>query len=930
LEGDYRQLWNQLDLFDSGEEWEVLNATDSDEVSEQDKQRHAQRFLVRRLTGLRIANEKYTKNMYRREWRNGGISEYDYQLPVANEQQRLIVALVQKKVSEILGNERFNNSFQIGMLASFESFLETARKRQSDTDDKAVFDGVDQTDKQLEKEGIDTLSVNALAQSYREIFGEPMPHPKMDAVVDNLTESFNTGEKVLIFVRRVKSVNELVGKFNHRYDTWVRNYILSNLERSPRIQKEAEEIFHRYEIDRPGHSDQEDDKATVFQDGEEYSSTAAYEEEDEGGRENFFTWFFRGTGPSGVFSGAAFNRNRLSSEGSPFSLIFENNYITQLLGESDNPAQAIAAQIGCTIEEAVQRLRETAAAIFRPGLKLQRYPRRRVFFAYQEAALFLLEDANNPTIREKARVIRREQFGGNPVDGRNPPSNFPAPVGLLSTKTFFTELVKRSDVRKKLWPSEEEFSNDHKIQFRRQEQRREALSAAARLGRPFIDLWLLAVHGLGTLTRDNQKRKEYGADQLIDDYLDLLEQQQHDTSTHNAFHELAKIAENFDLILAVNVPTVRDEPLSQLSRTFGQLLGRQNPVGGVSGGVSQSLVRQFRMPGYPLLLVTTDVLQEGEDLHTFCASVIHYGISWTPSAMEQRTGRIDRIQSLTQRRLDNKNVAEEDKKLQVYYPHLKETVERLQVERVYERMNRFIRLMHRSFTGEMLKDGPIDTSQEFILPPRDIEPITEPLETLFPVKKEEWLYPQLPSKQIRAKVETQKVFDHFDQITESLGSLFKIKIESQNNEPWSFLATVFVFPDGQLATPSEQKTPVRHQPFTLFLRTATGDGRVLLRCVSPIGVVRRDDDEAIEHICTAQQQLGSGKICAVDDIKLDTYNLTVEADILFHPDTTQLEEVADLIMRTTRCADHMERALLSVDRTMRYFRDDLSEESDRA
>jgi hypothetical protein len=151
---------------------------------------------------------------------------------------------------------------------------------------------------------------------------------------------------------------------------------------------------------------------------------------------------------------------------------------------------------------------------------------------------------------------------------------------------------------------------------------------------------------------------------------------------HTAFQELAKFAENFDLILAVNVPTVRDEPLSQLSRTFGQLLGRQTPIGGMSGGVNQSLVRQFRMPGYPLLLVTTDVLQEGEDLHTFCANVIHYGISWTPSAMEQRTGRIDRIQSLTQRRLDNKSEAEEDKKLQVYYPHLKETVERLQVERV--------------------------------------------------------------------------------------------------------------------------------------------------------------------------------------------------------------------------------------------------------
>ena len=37
-----------------------------------------------------------------------------------------------EKVSELLGHERFNCSFQIGMLASFESFLETARLKRDD------------------------------------------------------------------------------------------------------------------------------------------------------------------------------------------------------------------------------------------------------------------------------------------------------------------------------------------------------------------------------------------------------------------------------------------------------------------------------------------------------------------------------------------------------------------------------------------------------------------------------------------------------------------------------------------------------------------------------------------------------------------------------------------------------------------------------
>ena len=73
-----------------------------------------------------------------------------------------------------------------------------------------------------------------------------------------------------------------------------------------------------------------------------------------------------------------------------------------------------------------------------------------------------------------------------------------------------------------------------------------------------------------------------------------------------------------------------------------------------------------------------------------------YGIAWTPSAMEQRTGRVDRIGGLVQRRLDGSpGPAEAEDFIQVYYPHLRDTVELLQVRRVLRRLNRFLRLIHR-------------------------------------------------------------------------------------------------------------------------------------------------------------------------------------------------------------------------------------------
>ena len=242
LESDYRELWNQQEIFGYGEP--VLIDT---EMDDSEKKKAVEQFLVRRLTKLTINGEVHTKNMYRREWRNGGVSIHDEPMQMADEQQKLIVALVQKKVADVLGSERFNHSFQIGMLASFESFLETAKVKSKDDDD-SVFDNSEQTEQDIEREGIDTNSVNQLARSYKRRFGKSLPHPKMDAVAECLRESFATGKKSLVFVRRVKSVSELAEKLNRHYDTWLKAYLVNQLD--PELRAEFEKAFFRYESER--------------------------------------------------------------------------------------------------------------------------------------------------------------------------------------------------------------------------------------------------------------------------------------------------------------------------------------------------------------------------------------------------------------------------------------------------------------------------------------------------------------------------------------------------------------------------------------------------------------------------------------------------------------------------------------------------------
>lgn len=69
---------------------------------------------------------------------------------------------------------------------------------------------------------------------------------------------------------------------------------------------------------------------------------------------------------------------------------------------------------------------------------------------------------------------------------------------------------------------------------------------------------------------------------------------------------------------------------------------------GICTGATQKDVRERRMrafnaPFFPDVLVCSEVMGEGVDLHRFCRHVIHHDLAWNPSDIEQRTGRIDRL-----------------------------------------------------------------------------------------------------------------------------------------------------------------------------------------------------------------------------------------------------------------------------------------------
>ncbi len=920
LEGDYRELWNQLELLGKGALAPELIDGESRRGAQQERTRS---FMVRRLTGLQLGDKRFTKNMYRREWRRGGVDEHGASLRTADDRERLVVALVQKKVSDVLADlgrqsgRTFGRRFQMGMLASFESFLETAKLVSDDDDPK--FDQADQTADELERDGVDAVSIAHLAQSYRERFQEALPHPKMNAVAQSLATALRRGEKTLVFVRRVASVRELADKVAQSYDDWLVSRLVADVE--PAVQAEIERQFLRYRrASSTGAVDVDEDEQEVVADPEGDGTPP-----DAGGNDSFFAWFFRGERKLKVASGGWFRRRRLTDEKEALSIVLDENYVDWLGGEELASLTGLASRLGVDSARLEADLRVQAHAIFRSGSRQKRFPRRRVFRAYQEAAIRRLA-AVDDDLGRLARILAGELgWNGAVAEDLEAPSDFPGAADVLGLPTAFSVLRRHPLGAGVMRIDETDPQTARPAAFvevlRQHEVLRELLSASMSLGHPFVELWRVYVRLRGTLSRTGVD--EPTVKDLATAYFDALQLEPEETL--GARQELAALVEHFALLLDVNFPDARDKPLPEVPKYLQSTLSAQSPVGGMSGRINASMVKQFRMPGYPYVLITTDVLQEGEDLHTFAARVMHYGISWTPSAMEQRTGRVDRIGSLTHRRLSAGGRPDADKFLQVQFPYLDSTVEFVQVREIFKRMDEFVALLHRGLGAEEAHQSAVNLASAIHEQTPIKLPSSEALDSPFDVDPSLLLSEEDPHLAVPTS-ETDRYTAHLDQMLTELEGRIQIQWAQEPHRAGR-LATAWVLPR-RVVKAGAVPAQARRQPFAVRLRS-DGGGLVLLQFISPVGVVPIKDEGTIEAVFRLQARLPAAKICAVVDSKRDTYNLTAEVETPFHPDTLDLDEAVSALERCVVAADLVEREILQTDAPLSVFASDLRKELSR-
>ncbi|WP_158934072.1 DEAD/DEAH box helicase [Burkholderia sp. S171] len=201
-----------------------------------------------------------------------------------------------------------------------------------------------------------------------------------------------------------------------------------------------------------------------------------------------------------------------------------------------------------------------------------------------------------------------------------------------------------------------------------------------------VDLYILNTHVSSTPD---------GETELPDKLLWMLENAQttvlHGVATYiaNWKEKFRRWIEHFDLIVdkclrsgaAVDWEQICRERVHMAFRLMSPVIGRSSRL------ENQNAVTQFKFPTHPNVLVCTDVLKEGVDMHLFCDNIVHYGVAWTSGDLEQRIGRIDRLGSLIGRRIENyasvqPGTTEGLPRLGVAFPYLDGTLDRYQVDRV--------------------------------------------------------------------------------------------------------------------------------------------------------------------------------------------------------------------------------------------------------
>jgi hypothetical protein len=644
-------------------------------------------FMIRGLMNIKLFNEtenqgKVSRNMYRHEHRRGNVEKRIDANPqyINDDLESIILGIMQYKTLKQF-NEANNKSFEIGMLAAFETFNPKIQSEQEyeETANKTTTTSADQ--------GV----VQRIANSYFDNFQTHLPHPKQDNMVEALFNGLKNQTKSLVFVRRIATVIELEKKLNLKVEEWLFEKIKRYISESDRLKALAKSFTERHQIveieriivllgekilegKKTHFANLVENKLNLTDALSEYLILLYHSERTDDNLEAYRRLILR-----------HINRTSIKTELKEIAYLIVTNFLIELkeLTTNDQEEQLTEIQDEVTtyfFTSYFSSKRYVEGFNFRKRFGTRDWYKFNYYHLHENLSNFNFDTNKLKEIefkeREKTAAQRMELINERLLESYENAqtnkviSNYNEVQDFFKKKTFFNLLL------------EGPLSNEYVDWLNN------------RIGNPskgysFIDdLDALIEIYQGIFRNGSGLLPAYVAECLNQANFEKTILKILSESFPEVIEELRQILIDFDKIIATN--------FSDRSKIQRALYG-QYPINGASGFHKRDISRvatQFRMPGYPYVLISTDVLKEGEDLHLYCKDVYHYGIAWNPSDMEQRTGRIDRINSSSYFKLKKDGKRTFENALQVFYPYLADTLEVNQVAKVFNKMNDFIQTFY--------------------------------------------------------------------------------------------------------------------------------------------------------------------------------------------------------------------------------------------
>jgi len=596
--------------------------------------------LERSGNDVRGASEALKHVMVRRFRMFGPLNKYGYrqeEAPVMQVEQdplaELSTALVTKHLYRALKGK--GNRFRVGFLSSFES-LQQSIKRQLREDE----DGPEGIGSHTDEEGqsLDAGFISRLDEAFVNKFGVHLVHPKQRYVVDQgrrILDAEHTSEvvKMLVFVRRLATVGEIVRDISAVYDEILGRRVAALFDIEPG-QVNPARLESRLQEMRTG------------DDADEQEIETESPELQEPGRTSQYLDLFRSKDSAGGWF------RRLFNQGRSLWWFFDENWARTLWW----------LETGRRIPlEEYLRDRD-----FSPSEARAAYPARHEAF-YLAQLEFAQKHRDLDTVRSFLRQ-RYAKYVGE-FDRSDDASR---DARLLLRTSFWNELLERGGSGYASFLTFKPAAVSEEDLYAR-EQTKAWISKNLRMSEPIVDLAAAYRAASGD------------PESLVEQFVSLVADQ---PKLVRRLELLTSHAPLIERTLGYDLQADRYERLDGWA-----VFDDQNPVRGVLGGSGNrdTVTRQFNTPFFPDVIVCTDVLREGVDLHLFCDYVMHYGLAFSPGDIEQRTGRIDRYFSKTCRAIEGSPGHEE--RLCISFPYLASTLDELQLARVLSRRNTVQNLM---------------------------------------------------------------------------------------------------------------------------------------------------------------------------------------------------------------------------------------------